>query len=146
MKISKRQLRRIINEECGAAAMVDPAPASVEELPQMMESENPEAELVMEMETALSGLQMVMESLDSAATICHDCVQEVAAQAPILQAVASQASALQETLEAVEQIVAENAAPGAAPVAELPVDAGLPQEIAAAVQLEVRKRLRRRGR
>ncbi len=78
--------------------------------------------------------------------ICQDCVQEVAAQGPVLQAVATQAAALQETLAAVEQVVAESVDPGAGLEAAPVVDAALPQEIAAAVQLEVRRRERRRRR
>ena len=127
MKISKRKLMQIIKEEYDAIAAempsAEPAAASLEpaaaELPpaQVAESEEPEGQLVVEMDNAIAGLQTVMESLESAASICDNCVQEVAAQGPVLQAVSSQVSALQETLEAVEQIVNEStdvAAPAAA--------------------------------
>jgi len=152
MKITKRQLSRIIREErtklykeCGegtmepighidAIAAVTPEPSF--EAP-LAESENPEAELVMEMQDALSGLQVVVEALDVAADLCVNCVQEVAAQAPVLQAVATQALALQEMLEAQVQVVAENVdVTTAAPVSELE---SLPQEFAPEVQLERRK-------
>jgi hypothetical protein len=143
MKITKQKLRRIIQEECGSAMHAEvPMESGPAELQPMMESENPEAELVTEMDSALTHLHMVMESLNAAAMMCHNCVQEVAAQGPVLQAVASQASALQETLEAVEMIVTENVAP-AAPEAAAEIQP-LSQGIAAAVQLEVRRRLRRK--
>ena len=143
MKITKRQLKRIIAEECAAmdAPMAPPALDLAAAAPAALsESATPEAELVIEMDTALSGLQQVAESLDAASMICQDCVQEVAAQGPILQAVATQAAALQETLAAVEQIVAESVDPGAGLEPSPVEDAALPQEIAAAVQLEVRRR------
>ena len=97
------------------------------------------------MEAAINGLDMVMESLEAAANICKDCVQEVANQSPVLQAVSSQASALKETLAAVEDIVVEStdapAAPSAEPVASFEPDVAIASE----VQMEsIKRRLMRR--
>ena len=143
MKISKRQLKRIIAEEYEAIA--DSMPPAPEEAGAVSESVGSEAELVTEINGAVESLQAVVESLESAASICTDCVQEVAAQGPVLQAAASQAAALQEMLEAQSQMVSENAgAPDASPA---PASEEQVQDIAAKVQAEVRRRqLRRRRR
>ena len=142
MKISKRHLKRIIKEEAEALGMMAPsldAAAAAPAAP-MMENEMPEEELVMEMETALSGLEVVMESLEKAGNVCVNCLPEVAAQGPVLQAVAAQVSALQETLEAVGEVVAESVAPAPA----IPAAAALPAETVAAIQAEARRQRRRR--
>ncbi|OUU74820.1 MAG: hypothetical protein CBC29_06745 [Methylococcaceae bacterium TMED69] len=144
MKISKRRLKRIIAEECGAMGLTaDLGHEAVSQaLPALSESEAPEAELVTEMQGALSGLQMVVESLNSAATLCVDCVQEVAAQAPVLQAVATQAQALQEMLEAQVQVVSESTDHDAGHEAMLPEP--LKQIQAEAIRRSRRLRLNRR--
>ena len=137
MRISKRQLKRIIAEEYEAIAdNLPPAPpAPAEDSGPVSESVGSEEELVTEINGALESLQSVVESLESAASICTDCVQEVAAQGPVLQAAASQAAALQEMLEAQVQVVSESSAPGDdAPSAD-PVD-----DVVAKVQAEVRRR------
>jgi exonuclease VII small subunit len=136
MKISKKQLIRMIKEEYAAVAADMPAaapmptaappmPAAGDDVPlaTVTESDAPEEQLVVEMETAISNLEMVMESLEAASDICENCVQEVAAQGPVLSAVSAQVGALKETLAAVEEIVVESteAAPAAAaPAAEAP--------------------------
>ena len=152
MKITKRQLSRIIKQEraklyegCGGDVMepvghidaIAPVAPETGLATHLAESESPEAELVLEMQDALSGLQVVVESLDVAADLCTNCVQEVAAQAPVLQAVATQALALQEMLEAQVEVVVENADVTAAAPASEPM--ALPQELASEVQLERRK-------
>jgi hypothetical protein len=144
MKISKRLLKRIIKEEAAALGMgmEAPLPSAPMAAAPMTESEAPEAELVMEMDVALMGLETVMESLDSAAGICQDCLPEVAAQGPVLQAVASQVSALKETLAAVGEVVAENVE-GPAAVAPAAA-AALPEETIAMIQAEARRQRRRR--
>jgi hypothetical protein len=144
MKISKRLLKRIIKEEAVALDMAPAPELSIADAgAPMAENHGAEAELVVEMDAALAGLGNVMESLDSAASICQDCLPEVAAQGPILQAVASQVSALQETLAAVEQIVTESA-DVEAPLP--PAAAALPQEAVAMIQAEARRQRRRRRR
>ena len=110
MKVTKRQLRRIIREECGAqlapeiSAVVEPHEA----VEAIVESQEPETELVVEMEMAKKGLEMVVESINSAANLCPGCVQEVAAAAPLIEAIVTQAEALQETMEAVGSLVTES--------------------------------------
>jgi|TARA_R110000824_G_scaffold60853_1_gene162303 hypothetical protein len=123
MKTTKRQLRKIIREEsrrimedCGGDMHGTPAlaiePAHVADVTDavgaLSESETPEGELVVEMEMASRNLELVVESINAAAALCPDCVQEVAAAGPLIDAMVSQASALQETLEAVETVVTEN--------------------------------------
>ena len=121
MKISKRQLKRMIREEkhfmeeCGdmdggMAMAVEPAPVAdvVGAVESLSESETPEGELVVEMEMAARNLELVVESIEAAASLCPDCVQEVAAAAPLIDAMVAQAGALQETLEAVEAVVTES--------------------------------------
>jgi hypothetical protein len=70
---------------------------------------------MIEMEVATRALEQVVESVQNAAHLCQDCVPEVAAQAPLMEAMVAQAEALQETLQAQALIVAESAE------AELPV-------------------------
>ena len=120
MKISKRQLRRIIREEkmkmegCGdmgvaQVATIDAGPTMTSVVDTVSESQSPEGELVMEMEMASRNLELALESINAAATLCPNCVQEVAAIAPLMGALESQAGALQETLDAVGIVVTENA-------------------------------------
>ena len=65
---------------------------------------------------AVQALEQVVESVEAAAQLCHDCVPAVAAQAPLMEAAVAQAQALQETLEAQAQVVAENADVAPAPM------------------------------
>ena len=120
MRVTKRQLRRIIREEkrkilenCGPEAALDPvvsaAPAPV--IDTVTESEEPVEALMVEMEVATQALDQVVESVQSAAALCQDCGPVVQAQAPLLESVAQQVVALQETLEVAADLVAENAAP-----------------------------------
>jgi len=115
MKITKRQLRKFIRE-CGEmpelevavsdvpAPTVEPAMA----LAAIDESQSPEGELVVEMEVASRNLELAVESINVAANLCPSCVNEVAAAAPLLEAVVTQAQALQETLAAVGAVISEN--------------------------------------
>ena len=122
MKITKRQLKRIIREEkrrmreCGemGAVEVDLEPAMATAEPALAvaaleESQTPEGELVVEMEIASRNLELAVESINTAASLCPTCVEDVAAAAPLLEAMVTQAEALQETLGAVEVLVTENA-------------------------------------
>jgi hypothetical protein len=134
MKITKRQLKRIIKEEkrrmkeCGE--MDDPHDmpvlqpidqGSVETT--VLESQEPEGELVVEMEIASRNLELAVESINNAASLCPQCVQDVAAAAPLIEAMVSQAGALQETLDAVGIVVSESAGFSfTGDVAELPGD------------------------
>jgi tRNA G26 N,N-dimethylase Trm1 len=117
MRISKRQLRRIIREEkrrlgedCGDMPALDAAPVSleVETLP-MAESTMPEQDLMVEMEVAQRALEQVVESVQNAAQLCPQCNEDVAMQAPLMEAIAHQAEALQEMLDVQAEVVAESA-------------------------------------
>ncbi len=126
MKITKRQLRKIIKEErrrirrrymreCGEEMMDDtmaievgPAPEEVGLSP-VLESDNPEENVLVEMEVASRALQQVLESVQSAAHTCTNCGPEIAAQAPLMEAMVSQAEALQEMVEAQTEVLHENA-------------------------------------
>ena len=114
MRISKRQLRRIIRENCGVEAA--PAPVEVSAEPAVVsapavvsEGIPPEQELVVEMEVAARALAQVVESVQNAAQLCTNCNESVAAQAPLVEAMVAQAEALQENLEAQAEMVLENA-------------------------------------
>ena len=127
MRVSKRRLKRIIREEkrkiiencpsgdLGAVdAVVSAAPAPVVDT--VTESEDPVEGVLVEMEVATSALEQVVESVQSAAALCENCGPVVQAQAPLLESVAQQVVALQETLEVAADLVSENAAPEAAGV------------------------------
>ena len=107
MKLSKRQLRKLIKEACGDVVDAATEPVALdlalEPTPAVVESTAPEQDLMVEMEVAQRALEQ------NAAHLCHDCVPEVAAQAPLMEAMVAQAVALQETLEAQTLVVAESA-------------------------------------
>ena len=111
MRISKQQLRRII-EQCG----LDAAPvAPVEELSPLLPEVEPlietttaDAELVVEMEVASRALEQVVESVQNAAQLCPGCSDNVAVQGPIVEAMVAQAEALQEMLDAQTSLLAES--------------------------------------
>ena len=115
MKITKRQLRKIIKEEKSRLlrlreqgeeiAVVDTMATPVA----VVESTTPEQEVIVEMEIAQHALEQVVESVQAAASLCPDCGPNVAVQAPIVEAMVAQAEALQEMLEAQSEIVAESA-------------------------------------
>jgi len=119
MRISKRQLRRIIREEkrkmqegCGdvdaPVDVVDIAAPALE--PALVaETGGAEGDLVVEMEIASRALDQVVESVQNAAQLCPECAGHVAAQAPIMEAMVAQAEALQEMLDAQTQLVSESA-------------------------------------
>ena len=87
-----------------SAPAVDPTMA----VSAIEESQTPEGELVVEMEIASRNLELAVESINVAASLCPTCVSEVAAAAPLLGAMVAQAEALQETLDAVGAVIAEN--------------------------------------
>ncbi len=110
MKISKRSIRKIIRENCGAAGVAPvaiPAMDVAGDLAETLEA-GPE-ELMVEMIGASEALETVVESIQNAADLCHDCGPAVAAQAPVVEAMIAQAEALQEMLEVQADIVAESA-------------------------------------
>lgn len=129
MKVSKHQLRRIIREEkarlaetgCAVDGMghddLGGAPAAAA-APVMAESSAPEAAMLAEMADAVQALEQVAESVETAAVLCQDCAPAVAMQAPLMEAAVAQVQALQETLQAQAEVVAESADLGAAPAAE----------------------------
>ena len=109
MQITKRQLRRIIKEECGAMAPADAtAPVDIASAEVVLESESPEQDILVEMEVASRSLEAVVESVQNAAQVCHNCGPVVAAQAPLVEAMVAQAEALQEMLEAQVAVIQEN--------------------------------------
>ena len=121
MRITKRQLKRIIRQEkrrlledCGAMHGpengVQPEPmVTVEAEPApLVESGAPEQDMLVEMEVASRSLEQVVESVQAAAQLCSNCVPEVAASAPVVEALVTQAEALQEMLEAQTEVVLEN--------------------------------------
>jgi hypothetical protein len=114
MRLSKEKLRSIIMENCGLdapptlAAMDSVIDLPVETEP-MSESMSPEADLMIEIEVASRALAQVVESVQNAAHLCPDCGIGVAAQTPIMEAMATQAEALQEMLEAQASVIVESA-------------------------------------
>ena len=110
-KISRRNLRRIVREACGdlPPIQVEAEPVVVSEPAPVVESQEPVQQLVVEMELASRALEQVVESVQNAAHVCHDCGEQLAAQAPLMEAMASQAEALQEMLDAQATVVAESA-------------------------------------
>jgi len=62
---------------------------------------------MVEIELASRSLEQVVESVQNAAHVCADCVETVAGQAPIMEAVATQAEALQEMLNAQSEMLQE---------------------------------------
>ena len=126
MKISKRQLRRIIRENCGVEA--DSAPVEVVAEPAVSapavvsEGMPPEQALVVEMEVAARALAQVVESVQNAAQLCTNCNESVVAQAPLVEAMVAQAEALQENLDAQVEMMLENAVTSDTPVLDAVAD------------------------
>jgi len=133
MKITKRQLRRIIKEERAALlkesapmplrslvdtsftaairdVLLDECPMTDDPMPvdPMVDSESPEADVLVEMRVAAGALDQVLESVQNAAGACHNCAEPVAAQAPLVEAMVTQASALKEMLDAQVEVIQEN--------------------------------------
>ena len=133
MRITKRQLRRIIRKERTALlnesapmplrSRVDTSFAAAikgvlsEECPMsddpmsvdpVMESDSPEADVLVEMRVAAGALDQVLESVQNAASACRDCVEPVAAQTPLVEAMVTQAEALKEMLTAQVEVIQEN--------------------------------------
>lgn len=116
MRISRQKLRNIIQETCGGAPMEDTqAPIEIVSDPPeshqpqpVTEAETPVADLMVEMEVATRALEQVVESVQNAAHLCPDCGSTVATQAPVMEAMVAQAEALQEMLDAQQQVVTES--------------------------------------
>ena len=138
MKITKRQLKRIIRAErrklleaCGDHALVPDAVAV--ELPAVevadavgelvVESEDPAGDMLTEMEIAARSLDLVVESVQNAAQLCTNCGPEISDKAPVVEALATQVEALQEMLEAQVDVLSESTELNfTGNVAELPGD------------------------
>ena len=127
MKISKRQLRLIIREEkrrmreCGedmpsahpstglsVDATIEPITVGQSVPTMVVENETPETNMLIEMEVASRALTQVVESVQNAASLCHNCGAGVVEQAPVVEAMVAQAEALQEMLEAQVDVIQEN--------------------------------------
>ena len=121
MKVTKRQLIRIIREEkrrmresCGED-MGHPMDGPIEVVadvtatqPSLLESETPEQDMLVEMEVASRSLTQVVESVQNAAQLCSNCNADIADKAPMVEAMVAQAEALQEMLEAQSVVILEN--------------------------------------
>ena len=121
MKITRSHIRRIIREErhrlreeCGGDMHAAPEVISIEPAPVPIVAETlaPEQEIMVEMEVAQRSLEAVVESVQSAAALCPSCGPGVATQAPLMEAMVTQAEALQEMLDAQVEVVAESAEVG----------------------------------
>jgi hypothetical protein len=127
MKISKRQLKRIIREEkrrireMHGDVVVDVVGAEPAIAP-VLESTEPVEDVLVEMEVASRALETVVESVQNAAQLCPTCGSGVAEQTPIVEALALQAAALQEMVEAQTAVIQENAELGA-PILDAVLDA-----------------------
>ena len=100
-----QEILDIVSEsDCGEAiSLVDPMDAAVE----ILETESPEGQLVLEMEVAKRSLEDAVDSIGQASRLCPGCVSEVAVAAPLIDALTTQAAALKETLEAIDTIIKE---------------------------------------
>ena len=121
MKIRKSVLKKIIKEEthkilegCNVCeeemAIVGShinAPVEATVSDPLAESESTELNVLVEMELASKALEQVVESVQAAAQLCQSCDSPVAQQAPIVDAMASQAEVLQEMLSAQTELVKE---------------------------------------
>jgi t-SNARE complex subunit (syntaxin) len=119
MRITKRQLKSIIRQEkrrilenCGEAHADDVAVAAEPVISTMgsalMESGTSEQDMLVEMEVASRSLVQVVESVQNAAQLCHNCGDAVAEKAPVVEAMVAQAEALQEMLEAQVAVIQES--------------------------------------
>ena len=117
MKITKSQLKRLILEACGDLPAEDLSVVAVPEIaptpaPEVVaESPDPANDMLVEMEVAARSLAMVVESVQNAAQLCTNCGEGVADKAPVVHALATQAEALQEMLEAQVSVLEESASP-----------------------------------
>jgi hypothetical protein len=125
MRITKRQLRRLIKEACGDVDVQEvsidlPPVEAIDAHPAVVvENETPETNMLIEMEIASRALEQVVESVQNAAHLCHNCGTGVIEQAPVVEALATQVEALQEMLEAQVSVIQENAE--VATMAEIPM-------------------------
>jgi len=122
MGISKRSIRKIIRENCGDVEVATVDAPVVDVAAGLAETTEPASEeLMVEMAVAGEALDVVIESIQNAAQLCVDCGPEVAAQAPVVEAMVAQAEALQEMLEVQADLVVESAGLNfAGDVGELP--------------------------
>lgn len=120
MKITKRQLRKIINEEklkmfeCGEDmdAPVDIISTVPEMSSMIAETGDPDGEIIIEMQMASRSLEQVIESVHAAAQLCPECTEGVSSFAPMMEAMVTQAEALLEMLDAQAQLVTETVGVG----------------------------------
>ena len=127
MKISRQMIRRIVRE-CGED--MSHAPVAMTDVGVVESATIPEQELVVEMGMANQSLEMVVESLQNAAQLCTNCSPEVAAAAPMMEAMVTQAEALQEMLDAQADVLTESTGVG---ISEDVVE--IPEEEAFAITL-----------
>ena len=116
MRITKSQLKKLILEACGDLSQEDLSVVAVPEVEPVAdvvvaESPDPASDMLVEMEVAARSLAMVVESVQNAAQLCTNCGEGVADKAPVVHALATQAEALQEMLEAQVSVLEESAAP-----------------------------------
>tara|TARA_R110002074_G_scaffold398955_1_gene591441 strand:- start:141 stop:542 length:402 start_codon:yes stop_codon:yes gene_type:complete len=119
MRVSKSRLKNIVKKElrrlrenCGPDHVDQvPEPVSVVELEPAVVAENeaPVTNMLIEMEVASRALEQVVESVQNAAQLCHNCDNGIAAQAPVVEAMVVQATALQEMLDAQAAVIQETA-------------------------------------
>ena len=110
MGISKKSIRKIIRENCGDVEVAAVGAPVVDVAAGLAETTEPASEeLMVEMAVAGEALDVVIESIQNAAQLCVDCGPEVAAQAPVVEAMVAQAEALQEMLEVQADLVVESA-------------------------------------
>jgi len=141
MKLTRQQLHRLIRESCGDDVVLD-AVETVTMAPEgLSESPTPVADMLIEMEVASRSLSTVVESVQNAAQMCHDCGEGVAEQAPLVEAMVAQAEALQEMLEAQGAVIQENAEAGVEDISIVSDVEELPMEELLDVVME--RRLRR---
>ena len=109
MRISRKTLRRLVRETCGDDVALVQKPLPAEETVPVLETLGPaDEELVVEMKVADQALAMAVESLQNAAQLCTNCTPEIAATAPLMEAMVTQAEALQEMLGAQTDVVLES--------------------------------------
>ena len=128
MKITKRQLQRIIKEEKARlnrlyrrkiaecpmgddmddhGSMMMPH-AGPERLEPVVESESAIDAVLIEMEVAANQLTLVTESLENAEGLLERCADPVACHKPLMESLVAQVEALLETVEAESKVLKEN--------------------------------------
>jgi len=91
MRISRKMIRRLI-EDCGGDMELEQKPVTVVDIasePVLETLGMADEDLVVEMKVADQALAMVVESIQNAAQLCTNCTPEVAATAPLMEAMVS---------------------------------------------------------